>query len=219
MSLSKLLFATIFLLSFQQTSAQRNYDSYNFLGIQAGILLFDIHTNDLVTEQREGFSAGFTTRGAFRNNFDLIYGISFLNAAVGIEGNDLLNTDTQYIGYTIHGVTFKLIGSYNIIVNHLSLELGPIFGLNGKMKLNNNRFENYVLTGYNTLTASEIQDISKFNALIAAGITGGFKHFRLSAQYHYGLTNILSALNKRNLENNSFKGNSSTVILSGVIYF
>lgn len=219
MSLIKLFPTLIFLLIFQQLVAQRNYDGYNLLGIQGGIAFFDIQTDDLVTEQRQGFTAGFTTRGAFRNNFDLIYGLSFESATIGVEGQNVLGTDTQNIGYTIQGVQLNLLGSYNIIVQHLSLEFGPIFGLNGKMKLDNDRFEDYILSGYNTLTAKEIQDISKFNVRLAAGVTSGFEHFRISAQYQYGLTNTLGALNEKGLEYSNFKGNSSTIILAGVIYF
>ncbi len=219
MSILKLFFATFFLLTIYQTNAQRNYKSYNLIGIQGGISLFDIKTEDLVTEQRQGFSAGFTTRGAFRNNFDLIYGLSFHNSTVGVEGRNLLGGSPENIGYSIQGVQLNLLGSYNIIVKHVSLEFGPIVGLNGKMKLDNNKFENYILSGYNTLQAKDIQDISKFNVGLAGGITTGFEHFRLSAQYQYGLTNMLAALNGKGLERNNFKGNSAAILLMGVIYF
>lgn len=219
MRLTKLILTVIFLLTFKQITAQRNYEGYNFLGIQGGISFFNIQTKDFVTEQRQGLTAGFTTRGAFRNNFDLIYGLSFQSASVGVEGRNLLSSEPQNIGYTIQGVQLNFLGSYNIIVKHLSLEFGPILGINGKMKLDNNKFENYILTGYKTLTAKEIQDISKFNVLLAGGFTTGFEHFRLSAQYQYGLTNMLGALNEKDLENNNFKGYSTTIILAGVIYF
>ncbi|QQX77622.1 MULTISPECIES: hypothetical protein [Aequorivita] len=218
MSLKKLIFATLFLFSIQQSFAQRNYDGYNFLGIQGGITFFDIITDDLVTQQKEGFTAGFTTRGAFRNDFDLIYGLSFQSASVGVEGRGLLG-NTENIGYTIQGVQLNFLGSYNIIVKHLSLEFGPIFDINGKMKLEDDKYEDYILTGYNTLTAADIQDISKFNVRLAGGLTAGLEHFRVSAQYQYGVTNMLGSLNDKGLENEDFKGNSSTIVLAAVIYF
>jgi len=218
MSLKKLIFATLFLFSIQQSFAQRNYDGYNFLGIQGGITFFDIITDDLVTQQKEGFTAGFTTRGAFRNDFDLIYGLSFQSASVGVEGRGLLD-NTENIGYTIQGVQLNFLGSYNIIVKHLSLEFGPIFDINGKMKLEDDKYEDYILTGYNTLTAADIQDISKFNVRLAGGLTAGLEHFRVSAQYQYGVTNMLGSLNDKGLENEDFKGNSSTIVLAAVIYF
>ncbi|MDN3723079.1 outer membrane beta-barrel protein [Aequorivita sp. SDUM287046] len=219
MSNRQLLTVSFLFFLFQQTYAQRNYEGYNFLGIQGGISFFDIQTDDLVTEQREGFIAGFTTRGGFRNNFDLIYGISFQSESVGVEGSDPLGTDTQKIGYSVQGVQINFMGSYNIIMKHLSVELGPVFSINGKMKLDREEYEDYILAGYNTLTAAEIQDISVFNVRLAAGLTTGLEHFRISAQYQYGLTNMLGKLNDQGLENNDFKGNSSTIILMGVIYF
>ena len=114
MSLKKLIFATLFLFALQQSYGQRNYDGYNFLGIQGGITFFDIITDDLVTQQKEGFTAGFTTRGAFRNDFDLIYGLNFQSASVGVEGRGLLG-NTENIGYTIQGVQLNFLGSYYLV--------------------------------------------------------------------------------------------------------
>ncbi len=219
MNFKQLIFVSFCLFFFQQTFAQRNYEGYNFLGIQGGLSFFDIQTDDLVTKQKEGFIAGFTTRGGFRNNFDLIYGISFQSESVGVEGSSPLGSDTQSIGYTIQGAQINFLGSYNIVMKHLSVEFGPVFSINGKMKLDRDEYEDYVLTGYNTLTAKDIQDISRFNVRLAAGLTTGLEHFRISAQYQYGLTNMLGGLNGNDLENDDFKGNSSTIIVSGVIYF
>lgn len=219
MCIKRMFLVSVFFLLVQQNYAQRNYAGYNFLGIQGGITLFDIQTDDLVTQQQEGFTAGFTTRGAFRNDFDLIYGISFQSASVGVEGRDLSSSKTQNIGYTIQGAQLNFLGSYNIIVKHLSLEFGPILNINGKMKLKDNKYENYILTGYNTLTAKDIQDISRFNVHLTGGLTAGLEHFRISAQYQYGVTNMLGRLNDKNLENKDFKGHSSTIVVAGVIYF
>ena len=217
MNFKRVIFASFCLFFFQQTFAQRNYEGYNFLGIQGGISFFDIQTDDLVTKQEMGFTAGFTTRGAFRNDFDLIYGLSFQNSSVGVEGS--LGGDTHNISYTIQGAQINFLGSYNIVVKHLSIEFGPVFSINGKMKLDRDEYEDYILTGYQELTAKDIQDISRFNVRLAAGLTTGLEHFRISAQYQYGLTNILGGLNGNDLENDNFKGNSSTIIVSGVIYF
>lgn len=219
MNFKQLIFVSFCLFLFQQTFAQRSYNGYNFLGIQGGITFFDIQTDDMVTKQKEGFTAGFTTRGAFRNDFDLVYGISFQSSSVGVEGSSLLGTDTQNIGYTIQGAQINFLGSYNIVVKHLSIEFGPVFNINGKMKLDKDEYEGYVLTGYNTLTAKDIQEISRFNVRLAAGLTAGLEHFRINAQYQYGVTNMLGKLNDKGLENEDFKGNSSTIILAAVIYF
>ena len=219
MNFKRVIVACFCLFFFQQTFAQRNYNDYNFLGIQGGVTFFDIQTDDLVTTQKTGFTAGFTTRGAFRNDFDLIYGISFQGAAVGVEGSDPLGTDKQNIGYTIQGAQINFLGSYNLVVKHLSIEFGPIFDINGKMKLDNDRYEDYILTGYSTITAKDIQEISRFNVRLAGGVTAGLEHFRISGQYQYGVTNMLAKLNEKGLENKDFKGHSSTIVVAAVIYF
>ena len=209
--------ASLFLFISQQSIAQRNYNGYNFLGITGGLTLFDIQTDDLVTKQQTGFTAGFTTRGAFRNNFDLVYGISFQSTAIAVEGSKLL--DTQDIRYTVQGAQINFLGSYNIVKKHLSLEFGPIFEINGKMKLDDDQYEDYILTGYDALAAKDIQEISRFNVRLAGGLTAGLEHFRISAQYQYGVTNMLGKLNDKGLEKDNFKGHSSTIAVMGVIYF
>ena len=101
----------------------------------------------------------------------------------------------------------------------MSLEFGPIVHINGKMKLADKTNENFILSGYSSTTAGDIQDISKVEFRVAGGITAGLEHFRLSGQYQYGVTNSLSKLNTQNLEKDNFKGNSSTLIVAITIYF
>lgn len=219
MTLNKLIFAAFLFLIGYQAAAQRNYKGYNFLGITGGITFFDIQTDDLVTKPSEGFIGGFTTRGAFRNNFDLIYGISFQNSTIAVEGKSTIASNSQEIEYTMQGVQINFLGSYNIARGHLSLEFGPVFNINGKMKLNDAALEDHILTGYTTMTAKDIQNISKFDLRLAGGLTAGLENFRLNAQYQYGVTNALGGLNDQELEKKEFKGNSSTIILAAVIYF
>ena len=219
MSLQKLIFVTITCLFIEQLSAQRNYDEYNRMGLFGGLTLFDINTSDFVTEQGTGFAAGFTTRGSFRNNFDLIYGISFYSTSLGIEGSTALGTDTQNISYSMSAAQVTFLGSYNIVKHHLSLEFGPVLQINSKMNLDSETREDYVLTGYNTLTAKDVQDISKVNFHVVGGITAGIESFRVFAQYQYGVTNTLNKLNDKNLEKDDFEGHSSTITLGALFYF
>ncbi|MAZ72007.1 MAG: hypothetical protein CMC70_02565 [Flavobacteriaceae bacterium] len=220
MSLKKLLLVTILIISFSTTYAQRNYDDYNKLGFQGGISLFDINTSNFVTEQRTGFGGGFTTRGAFRNNFDLIYGITFFSNKVGIFGSENgLGAKRQAISYNIPNVQLNFLGSYNIVKHHFSIEFGPILNINGNMKLDSERLENYILDGYNTLRAQDIEDINPVNFHVMGGATVGLESFRLSAQYQYGVTNMLNKLNDQNIEGEDFKGNSATIVVMAVVYF
>lgn len=221
MSLKSLLIVTLSLVFFHQSYAQRNFDDYNRIGLTGGLTLFDITTSDLVTKQGQGFTAGFTTRGAFRNDFDLIFGLSFFNSGIGVKGGVGPNGvgDAQFINYQIQGVQIGLLGSYNIVKHHLSVEFGPIFNVNGKMKLDSERVQDYILEGYTTLRAQDIQNINPINFRLAGGLTTGFRSFKVSALYQYGVTNMLGGLNDNGLEKTNFKGNSSTIIFAATVYF
>ncbi len=217
MSLKTLSFVTLLLLVFQRSHSQRNYDDYNRIGFTGGVTFFDIMTSDLVTEQGTGFTGGFTTRGAFRNNFDLIYGISFYGSKIGVQGSS--GMDTQFINYSIQAAQLGLLGSYNIVKHHLSLEFGPILNVNSKMKLDSETYEGYILEGYTTLRAQDIQDINRINFRVAGGLTAGIESLRISAMYQYGVTNMLGRLNDKDFENKDFKGNTSTIVVAAVVYF
>ncbi|MBX2827657.1 MAG: hypothetical protein KTR22_05815 [Flavobacteriaceae bacterium] len=225
MSLKNFLFVTILCLSLQ-TFAQRNYDSNNHLGVQGGFSFFDINTNNFTTTQGTGYMMGFTTRGSFYNAFDLIYGVNFVQTEIGILGRDLNDTQQgffeQEIDYTIQSAQITILGSFNIIHKHLSLEFGPILNVNGKMKLKQDTFNNFILDGYDTLEAEDIQNVSRVHFYAAGGITAGLENFRLSVQYQYGVTNLFQRLNDLediNEPNVNFKGNPSTIIAMAIIYF
>lgn len=217
MSPKSYLIVTILFFSFHTIYSQRNYDDYNRIGITGGLTIFDIYTSNFETELGQGFQGGFTTRGAFRNNFDLLYGLSFFSNSLGIKGSS--GSDIQFIDYKIQGVQITFLGSYNIVRHHLSVEFGPVLNVNSKMNIESDRYVDYILDGYNTLRAEDIQDISKVNFLVGAGLTGGFQSIRLSAMYQYGVTNMLNKLNSENFENANFKGNSGAFVFSVIVFF
>ncbi len=226
MSLKNLFFVTISLFVYSNISAQRNFQEFNHLGVTGGLTLLNIDTSNFETEQGQGYFLAFTTRGSFYNNFDLIYGVSFVQTEIGILGRDITgqsnNGLSQYVDYVLQSAQINLLGSYNIIRNHLSLEFGPILNVNGKMKLKRSGFENYVLRGYQNLTAEDIQNVSRVHFHAAAGITAGLENFRLSAQYQYGVTNLFNRLNDIEIEQpmeGSFEGNTRTLIFAVVVYF
>lgn len=220
MSIKNIIFVTLTFLFFQNSFSQGNYDQYNKLGIKGGYTLFDINTSDFTTKQSGGFLAGFTTRGAFRNDFDLIYGLTFFSNSVEIFAHNATNSfENQYVDYNLQGVQLNFLGSYNIIMNHLSIEFGPILNVSGKMKLKTNQFEDYILDGYETLKAKDIEGVSPVNFHVMGGISGGFESFRASVQYQYGVTNMFNGLNDDELGKDNFKGNSSTIIFALFVYF
>lgn len=217
MSRLSLFFVTLFLLTVQQGLAQRNYDDYNRIGIQGAYTLFDINTDDFITTQDGGFIGGFTTRGAFRNSFDLIFGLSFMSSNITIQGSD--GTQTQNIDFSIQGVQLQFLGSYNIIKHHLTLDFGPALNVTGKMKVQREAQSENIISGFNELTAGNLENISPVNFRVIGGISAGLESFRATAQYQYGVTNVLNRLNDQGLEKNDFNGNTGTIVLGAVLYF
>jgi len=226
MSLKNFVFVTTALLFFQLASAQRNYDQNNHIGLIGGVGFFDITTSDFETEQGTGYMFAFTTRGAFYNNFDLIYGINFIQNQIGIlannELNPLSNFQSQYVNYTMQSVQINLLGSYNIVKNHLSLEAGPLLNVNSKMKLDQDEFENFIVAGYDTITSKDLQNVSRVHFRAAAGITAGIENFRVGAMYQYGVTNLFNRYNDNEglvaPEGKTFKGNTSTILVTATLY-
>jgi len=213
----RLLFFICAILLSISANAQRSTKIYNRIGIQGVHTLTTLHTNNLNTIQSDGFLAGLSTRGAFYNNFDLIYGIDFLQTDVDIQGRE------EAILYTLSGVQVKLLASYLIAGEHLSLEFGPILQVNGGLKLDDQNQENQILEGYTLLNAGDLEEISRVNGMFTAGITGGLEWIRLTAAYQYNFTNILNKLNSEDLNlkdpaATNFKGNLGLITAGIVIY-
>jgi hypothetical protein len=223
MSLKTLSIVTLAMLLTGSVLAQRNFDQYNRLGITAGLTFFDLSTSSFNTSQGSGVMGGFTTRGSFRNNFDLIYGLTFLSNKVKIAGSSTNGIGGGFervnMTYSLQSVQVNFLGSYNIIKHHLSLEFGPLLNISSKLTLDSDQYQDYIVEGYERLRASEIEDISKVSPLLMGGLTAGLENFRLSAHYQYGLTNVLNNLNDLGLESTDFKGQTTTLILSATLYF
>jgi len=226
MSLKSILFVTIAVFIFQSASSQRNYDQRNHLGLTGGIGFFDIITDDFETEQGTGYAFGFTTRGAFYNNFDLIYGVNFVQSQIGILANNVSdptnNFQSQYVNYTILAAQINFLVSMNIINDRLSLEAGPLLNVNGKMKIDQEEFEDFLVEGYDSLSSGDIQNISRVHFFLMGGITGGIENFRVGAQYQYGVTNIFNRFNDTaeiEKPNGKFDGHASTILLIATLYF
>lgn len=226
MSLKKFLFVTIAILFIQSLTAQRNYEQNNHLGLTGGIGFFDIITDDFATERGTGYAFGFTTRGAFYNNFDLIYGITFVQNEIGIlarnVGDPTNQFQSQYVNYTMLSAQINFLGSMNIINDHLSIEAGPVLNVNGKMKIDDEEFENFLIDGYDNLRSGDIQNVSRVHFYGVAGISGGIENFRVGAQYQYGVTNLFNRYNDNaDIEkpNGKFEGHTSTILLTAILYF
>ena len=209
-------FLTITCLVFTSFAlAQYNNRDGNRIGISGGINQSTLMGSNFTTKPGNGFAGGLSVRGNYYDNWSMIYGMQFFVNKFSLESN--LKQD---INYSLSGVQIKLLLSYNIIKDHVSVDFGPVLQVNGKMSISG-ADENKTLNG-TLLKANDIIDVSKINGNAYFGISGGGKVVRALIFYQYGFSNIFGNLNSQdNLTllngNQKFKGNIGTI--SGQIIF
>ncbi|NJW55343.1 hypothetical protein HC175_20735, partial [Salinimicrobium sp. CDJ15-91] len=68
-----LLLGVLLIFSFSTQAQRRIWDGeYNRLGLQAGANYFNIVTNDLEVQPKVSWTAGFTTRASFYENWQFV---------------------------------------------------------------------------------------------------------------------------------------------------
>jgi hypothetical protein len=212
--MKKLHNAFVLLLISFTVSAQYGYRDSNRIGINVGVNQFRLNTNNFLTKPELGWNGGFSIRGNFYNNWDMVYGIQFSenNFSVATINKVFVNED---VNLKLASAQISLQLSYVVVENSLSFEFGPIVQVGGKFKSESDKENNSILG--TTLVIKDIQDISKFNFYTTAGVTAGLKHFRFNISYQYGINNMLENLNTKNLGYN-FKGNPGIVNGNIILY-
>src|SRR5690606_27105126 len=121
--------------------------------------------------------------------------------------------------YNLQSAQISVLWGYKIIRENLSIEAGPALNINGKLALKDTQYENYIVDGYTTLRAIDLENVSTVNFHIAGGLTSGFRNFRVFGQYQYCVTDMLNKLNKEGLEKYNFMCNSSLLSVGITFYF
>lgn len=193
--------------------SQYDYRDSNRIGISFGVNQFTLNTNDFQTKAGTGWNGGLSMRGNYYNNWDMVYAIQFSENNFSVATNS--GFITEETNYKLASAQISLMWSYKIIESHLSIEMGPLVQINGKLNVEKGK-ENNIISG-TTLLAKEIVDISQFNFYPVIGITAGVRHVRLNVSYQYGVNNMLGNLNNKNLGYN-FKGNPGILNGNLIIY-
>ena len=204
-----LLFATTF------GFAQTGYRDGNRIGLSFGISQTTLFTSNFDAKPEMGFAGGLSVRGNYYNNWSMIYGMQFFSNSFSLE-----STFDQKLKYNIQGVQIRLLFSYNVVEDHVSLDFGPVLQINGKLQLSTSD-ENKTIKG-TLLKANQIVDVSPVSGNFYLGCSAGSKTIRAVIFYEYGFTNLLNKLNKDDslqaLNNgDAFKGNLGTI--NGQIIF
>jgi len=189
--------------------AQYGYRDGNRIGISAGLSQTTLFTNNFDAKPELGFSGGLSVRGNYYNNWSMIYGMQFFSNNFSLE-----STLNQKIKYNIQGVKVRILFSYNVVEDHVSVDFGPVLQINGKLGIAASD-EDKTIKG-TLLKANDIEDVSTVSGNFYLGVSAGNKTIRAVLFYEYGFTNFLNKLNKNdNLKplNNGdeFKGNLGTI--------
>lgn len=219
-----LLFTSILFFSFNSEAQRRLWDGeYNRLGLQGGVNHFNIRTDHFDVAPKISWTAGFTTRASFYEDFQFVYGINFYDFKIDIAGRTKaeLSSPTTQIEYNMIGVQGNFYASYKLIDHYLSVEAGPVVQVNGKMDARQDKDLYYV--GQYNLNAVDIEKVSPFNVLLAVGVSGGLEAVKVWVQYQHGLNNFLLGIDEEGLREKdpsvpAFKGNLS-IIAGGVTFY
>lgn len=212
-------FTIVFAFIFTIASAQYGYRDGNRIGITLGLTQTSLTTKNFVTKPGSGWVGGLSVRGNYYNDFSMIFGMQFSENNFSVATLSTPFSKKQDVTYTLASAQIRLLLSYNIVKDHVSLDFGPVLQVNGKLKIDS-RFEDNSISG-TTLTAKDIIDINTFNGNLYAGISAGNTRIRAIICYQYGVNNILNNLNNNSelAQSNSSKFAGHIGILSGQVLF
>ncbi|PTX60488.1 outer membrane protein with beta-barrel domain [Kordia periserrulae] len=208
------ILVVITILFVTKSFSQGRYDNYNRLGISAGIHQFDIKTDDLVTTKSTGFQAGLSTRGTVARHVDMVYFLHLNFHEFNVMGRQTLLSENVEIPFNLLAAKIGVLGSYKISEKHFSVEFGPALQLSEKFEVDS-EFEDYILQGYDTFTAKEARQTNRVNIMGIIGVSAGFQSFKISLQYEYGISNVLSKLS---VNNQQLKGHIEQLSVLATFY-
>lgn len=221
-TVSTLLIAALWCCASYGQSYFKN-GKYNRLGLQGRYASLSLSSPNIEVKGGNGFIGGLTTRGRLYNNWGMVYGIDFLSVSSEVGTSGTSSLQDQQTSYTLIGAQLNLLASYNLIGQNLAIDLGPALLVNGKMALDNNMQETNIVNGYTTLTAADLQEVSRINPFVVIGLTGGWENVRFMVQYQYGLTNFFGNLNDQDFtdptaQTTDFEATMS-LISGGVVFY
>lgn len=204
----------ILFLSTTISLAQHGYRDSNRIGIAGGITQLSLFSDQFNAKPGKGYVLNLQMRGNYYNDWQMVYGMNFTESNFSLQS--VAGTD---INYKLSAVQVHLVGSYMVIENHLTLEIGPVLQINGKLKIDQDQ-ELLPLKDSPGILAKDLRNINQISGNIMGGVTFGVKHFRINVNYQYGFINVLNNLNKKDEltlanSNQRFRGNFG--MLSGML--
>ena len=220
MRIKKIIFGLLLFILAKQANAQMNdYDSYNRLGIQAGVTYGGLVSSDFETSPGIGFMGGLSTRANVYRHLVIIYGVNFFQFNTALSLQETVSSTSVLTDFKATGVQINLFGGYRLLGEHLSVEAGPVLQVSSKWKPDA-AFESYLIENTGII-AKDLEDASKVNLNVAANISTGFRDLKLWIQYQYGINNILKNVEPEGEDSaaGDLKGNMSFATAGIVFYF
>lgn len=216
--MKKLLIITLITLT-GSVWAQHGYRDGNRIGIYGGVNYTSLMTSDFNTKPEMGWAAGMQVRGNYYNDWSMIFGMQFFESNFAVETHSLL-LQSKDVKCKYMGAQIRLLFSYNVVKDHVSIDFGPVLQVNDKLKIDSDD-ETNIVDG-TALTMKQITDITKINGNAYLGFSAGNKRVRVLVNYQYGVNNILNNLNKKEeikAANNNSTLSGHTGVLSCQVLF
>ncbi len=199
MKLKDALSVIILLFFINPVFSQRKLpaNSYNNVGVQGGIAYGKIVSEDFDFNYGTGYTAGFSTRATAGDHVIFLYGINFFRVKTSMEARETITLEPREIDFNLSGAQLNFFLGYRILGEYLSVEIGPILQLNGKLSPDEGD-ENYWLRDYD-LNVETLENVSKANMSLAAQLSGGLPKFKLWVQYQYGISNMFGDIDLQSI--------------------
>ncbi|MDT0558027.1 hypothetical protein RM697_05190 [Ichthyenterobacterium sp. W332] len=203
----------------------RRYKIQNGIGITGALTQYNLVTDNFNTKKGNGWLIGASATVDLPNKwYNMSYIIQLAENKLGIEtGATGLATNDEFSEYKLFTAQIALLGHIKLLNTNLMIDAGPMLQYNSDLELKDDDQSNYIISGYNNLIASDIEDISNFNVNGVIGLSAGFDNFKIKAHYIYGFLNTLEKLNDQNLDttggNTTFKGNQSMIVIGAMFLF
>ncbi|WP_375238457.1 hypothetical protein [Aurantibacter sp.] len=225
-----LLLVAICVCFVTQTNAQRQkakgtVNIKNGFAIAGGLTQYDILTDNFTTTKGEGWVFGMSaTVDLPHKGFNVSYGMQLSENILGVAAKPSLTTSSidNSVDYKIFTAQVAFLWHLKLGTDHLTLDIGPMLQYNSDLELKDEDKENYIIDGFNSVTAKDFKSLNNVNFNGAIGLTAGISHFKVKAQYIYGVTNILGGLNKEDFAQDlekKFKGNQSMLAFTVMFSF
>ncbi|QXP60636.1 hypothetical protein [Olleya sp. HaHaR_3_96] len=202
-----------------------SYEIKNGFALGGGITQFDIITDNFDTKKGAGWIANMTATVDIPHKwFNVSYGMQLSENTISTTGFDFpLAITTEDVEYKIFTAQIQFLWHAKPFkTSNFTIDFGPMLQYNSDLELSDDQQEDFILADFDTVFAKEVKDLTNFNVNGTIGATLGIGFFKVRAQYIYGFTNILGALNDSDFNQTlgrDFKGHQSMFAFTGMITF